>query len=268
MLKNWKWFWLRRWSRCVEWYWRQPQRKRRVVGRAALLTSMLVVVFSVYGIYRGGVAVGEWISSGLSDKHVSSGEKEYFPVREPRRSYHFTRHDKKRFIYGRDFNDLNDTQLVAARRIGIRPIEGREQAEAMKKELVCIRDSRYYKVDPLTHSIPYLVPEAADFLVELGKLFQEYSGTSSRFIITSVLRTRSDVKRLRRSGNVNASENSCHFYATTIDIAYNRFDRHGKTWDGKLKENLAQALYDLRAAGYCYVKYEYKQACFHVTVRP
>lgn len=231
--------------------------------------SMLlsIAVFSVYGLYRGGVTVGQWFVSCLNEGQAEGEKEEFFPVRNPQRSYRFTQHNKKRFSYGRDFNDLNNTQLIAARRLGIRPIESREQAESMQKELVRIRDCRYYKIDRLTHSIPYLVPEAADFLLELGRLFQEYSGTSSRFIITSILRTRSDVKRLRRSGNVNASENSCHFYATTFDITYNRFDRRGKTWDGRLKENLAQALYDLRAAGYCYVKYERKQACFHVTVR-
>ena len=137
----------------------------------------------------------------------------------------------------------------------------------LTSKLVRIKETRYFLVDSLTHSVPYLVPDAADFLTELGRLMQEYNGTHSRFILTSVLRTDSDVKRLSR-GNVNASQNSAHRYGTTIDITYNRFDRHGITNDIQLKADLARALYDMRKAGYCYVKYERKQACFHITVRP
>jgi hypothetical protein len=112
-----------------------------------------------------------------------------------------------------------------------------------------------------------LVPQAADLLIEVGRRFQEYTGTESRFIITSLLRTQEDVKKLKRS-NGNASPNSCHQFATTFDITYNRFDRKSGLGEGRLKEDLARALYDLQAAGFCYVKYESKQACFHVTVRP
>ena len=44
----------------------------------------------------------------------------------------------------------------------------------------------------------------------------------NQIIVTSVLRTKSDQKRLRR-GNGNATENSAHAYATTFDITYKRF---------------------------------------------
>ena len=167
----------------------------------------------------------------------------------------------------KDFNDLNPIQLEAAEKLGIRPLRSREDLEKVKSKLVELHETKYYIIDPLTHSVPYLVPDAADFLTALGKLMQEYNGTHSRFILTSVLRTGSDVKTLSRS-NGNASQNSCHCYGTTIDITYNRFDRKGITNDIQLKADLARALYDLRKAGYCYVKYEYKQACFHITVRP
>lgn len=246
---------------------RLPLRKWLVAYVRQPLTLALAAVLAIYGLWQGATSVARWIDKPCDAEVTQDNGAETSPATQPHLPYHFTRHAKRNINYGRVFNDRNDTQLIAARRFGIQPVENRAAAERMGKHLVMIRDCRYYKVDPLTHSIPYLVPDAADFLLELGKLFQEYSGTESRFIITSALRTKSDVHRLRRSGNANATENSCHFYATTIDIAYNRFDRHGRTWDGRLKENLAQALYDLRAAGYCYVKYEYRQACFHVTVR-
>ena len=44
----------------------------------------------------------------------------------------------------------------------------------------------------------------------------------NQIIVTFVLRTKSDQKRLRR-GNGNATENSAHAYATTFDITYKRF---------------------------------------------
>ena len=89
-------------------------------------------------------------------------------------------------------------------------------------------------------------------------------------IVTSATRTEQDVNKLRRSGNVNASKNSCHFYGTTFDMAYMRFYKHtGVTAtieSAMMKQMLAEVLKNLRDQGRCYVKYEYKQACFHITV--
>ena len=42
--------------------------------------------------------------------------------------------------------------------------------------------------------------------------------------MTSVLRTQDDVKRLRRR-NGNASANSAHFYGTTFDVSWKRFQK-------------------------------------------
>ena len=58
--------------------------------------------------------------------------------------------------YKRSFNDLNDTHLEAARAIGINPIEDREAAEHMKRSLSLVETCDNYKLDSLTHSIPYL----------------------------------------------------------------------------------------------------------------
>ncbi|MDO4497238.1 MAG: DUF5715 family protein, partial [Bacteroidales bacterium] len=176
--------------------------------------------------------------------------------------------NKKRHVnLNKDFGYINDVHLSAAHRLGITPVQSRMKLDLYKHKLVHLVETRYYKLDPMTQSVPYLVPDAADFLTALGQRWQQYHGTHSRFIVTSCTRTEEDVARLRRV-NVNASADSPHRYGTTMDITYVRFDRRGKTWDGKLKEDLARALYDLQAAGHCYVKYEYKQSCFHITVRP
>lgn len=257
--------------RCNQYYWRLPAKPRRLLGWCLVCCLLLTLGGVGYGLYRGGVAVWHWTSECTwfqSADEEAGDDDTFYHVGKPKRDYSkATRLDKRRFNYDKDFPDLNEVQLVAAKRMGIPPIANREAAEKMKNSLVEIRDCQYYKLDRLTHSIPYLTPEAADLLIELGRRFQDYSESKSRFIITSVLRTEADVKHLRRSGNGNASKNSCHRYATTFDITYNRFDCRGRR-EARLKEDLARALHDLRVAGYCYVKYEHKQACFHVTIRP
>ena len=52
-------------------------------------------------------------------------------------------------------------------------------------------------------------------------------------------------------------------------MAYARYAKVGRreTTRDKLKTVLAEVLRDLREAGRCYVRYEVKQGCFHVTAR-
>jgi len=180
--------------------------------------------------------------------------------------------------YKRSFGDLNETQLNVAQAIGIIPLSSREDAEAMKKELHHIVTNKLYTVDSLTHSIPYLIPRAANLLGTIGTNFLDSLTAKglnpNKIIITSVLRTKNDVKRLRRR-NFNASENSAHFYGTTFDVSWKRFqkveDEDGRPLEDvkpeTLKLVLAEVLRDLRKTEKCYVKYELKQGCFHITVR-
>ena len=117
--------------------------------------------------------------------------------------------------YKRSFGDLNNVQLKAAKRIGIRPIQSREEAENIDDLLIQIDSCELYDIDPLTHSIPFLVPEANDLLDAIGQNFLDSLANKglnpNKVIVTSVLRTKDDVNRLRRS-NGNASMNSCHCF--------------------------------------------------------
>lgn len=176
------------------------------------------------------------------------------------------------------FPDLNDVQLATAQRLGIPHIADRDEAASRKDALVYVGDNPFYEVQPLTHSIPYLVPRAATLLTEISRAFIDSLASKGypfhKLVVTSVLRTQSDIQKLRRV-NVNASENSCHQYGTTFDITYNRFVRvqdpdlpkQEPTWGVTLKSILAEVLEDQRQMGTCYVKYEHKQACFHITAR-
>ena len=180
--------------------------------------------------------------------------------------------------YKTAFPDTNSVQLAAAQRWGVKPVKNREDAEARKSELVYIGSSPYYHVDPLHQSIPYLVPRAAVLLQDIGQAFFDSLYIKGvplhRFIVTSVLRTQDDVARLRRF-NGNATENSCHLYGTTFDICYNRYEtvedpagpRRRRVRDDTLKFVLSEVLRDMREQGRCFIKYEVKQGCFHMTVR-
>ena len=168
------------------------------------------------------------------------------------------------------FCDLNSIHLKAAREKGIMPVSDRSSIN--KKQLAKIESCKYYKVERLTHSVPYLTPSAKELLKEIGFRFQkalkEQGLERHRVIVTSILRTSDDVKRLRRV-NGNASANSAHQYATTFDITYIRFDRQslfGNAANNKQLANiLGNVIKQLRSEGRCYVKYERKQRCFHIT---
>lgn len=174
------------------------------------------------------------------------------------------------------FNDSNHVHLEAARALGIKPITGDADILNLNRPLERVASCREYYLDRLTHSFPYLVPEAATLLRDIGAAFADSlsarGGGNYRIKVTSVLRTPVTVKRLRRV-NSNATEESTHNYATTFDISYSKFIYDGdngaphRTFED-LKNLLAEVLADMRRQGCCYVKFEYKQSCFHITARP
>ncbi len=183
--------------------------------------------------------------------------------------------------YAACFPDSQSVQILAAQKNGITPVKNRKEAEALVKrhELVNICHSPFYSIDDLTHSIPYLVPRAQHLLNTICLNFIDscqVKGLPIHLpIVTSVLRTADDVSNLQR-GNKNATTNSCHCYGTTVDIAYNKFMPITGTyepqaallrWNEPMKQVLSEVLRDLREDGQCYVKYERKQGCFHLTCR-
>ena len=171
------------------------------------------------------------------------------------------------------FNDSNYIQYAAAKELGIDPITDETKTWQLKRPIVHITSCPQYYVAELTHSYPYLVPEAAQLLKEVGDSFnieqKRRGGGKYRLKVTSLLRTPQTVKRLRRV-NRCATDSSAHQFATTFDISYARFmcDSFGvhRTQED-LKNLLAEVLYKFREQGRCYIKYERKSGCFHVTAR-
>ena len=181
--------------------------------------------------------------------------------------------------FAKEFNDKNDVQLEVAQAIGVPPVQNREAAEKLKTRLVKLEDTDTYVIDSLTHSIPYLIPSAKELLDDIGRIFQDSLSAKglnpNKLIVTSVLRTEDDIAALRKH-NVNASENSTHRYGTTFDLSYWRYvkipELRGRPYEDVppeyLRATLSQVLKDLHDQGNrCFVKYEKKQNCFHITVK-
>ena len=177
--------------------------------------------------------------------------------------------------YNRDFNDLNPVHLAEAQKIGIEPVPSREAAEHASRKMEEIQTNKYYEVEELTHSIPYLVPEAATLLEDIGRNFQDslrnLNASIYKVKVTSVTRTVDDVKNLKKR-NSNSSANSAHQYGTTFDVSWARYTKVDEEDTlnidkDQLKMVLAMVLRDLKKADRCYVKHERKQGCFHITAR-
>ena len=180
--------------------------------------------------------------------------------------------------YDKAFPDSQSVQIAAAQKYGVKPVKDDKDAENRKDELVYIGSSPWYHVDRLSSSSPYLVPRAAVLLQDIGRAFYDSLDAKGvplhKIITTSVLRTKANVQKLR-TRNINATENSCHLYGTTMDICYNRYKtvqdpkgpKRREVTNDTLKWILCEVLRDMRQQGRCYVKYEKKQGCFHLTTR-
>ena len=170
-----------------------------------------------------------------------------------------------------NFSDNNPHQLGSAQKYGIEPLEDRSQLSKVKRKLKHIEECEYYAVDPLTHSVPYLTKNAAKLLKDIGKGFQKsmkkHKMGKYKIIVTSVLRTKADVKSLMKV-NSNAVPNSAHCHAATFDITYRRFKYvEGDKENAKqMKYLLGEVVNQLRNKGRCLVRYETQQTCLHITV--
>jgi len=176
-----------------------------------------------------------------------------------------------------ELNDLNDIQLEHAQIGGLKhPFDTDSDFQAaldsllQNNILIYVEDCRYFKVDDLYHSHPYLVPAAVNLLKDIGVEFQKRLKKNHlkayRFMITSMLRTDQSQHKLRRH-NSNATTESAHCYGTTFDITYNQF------WDGddpvylpKVRAIFTQTLIAMRQQCRFLIKREIHQSCFHMTV--
>ncbi len=251
---------------------------KRIIGRSLFWGSILILLIILVATCSRSCHTGT--KSNAIDPHTNTTSIDY--------TYDFT------LGYAQAFPDENQAHLDAAQRLGITPIsDSASRAEALSR-MVELVTNNYYKVDSLEHSIPYLVPEARDFVNDLGTDFAETLKSKHlpphKFIVTSVTRTLEQTANLNKK-NRNSKEESAHCYGTTIDISWKRFDpiapqakklkegsnimlpegissetKRENSFDEQLKTALASVLHQYRISGRCLVKYERKQACFHITI--
>lgn len=171
------------------------------------------------------------------------------------------------------FRDTNDLQLTAARAIGIKPLNGLSGVYNDRPLVVKINTCDDYLIGDLTYSMPYLVPQAATLLHDIGRAFRDTvkarGGKEYRIKVTSLMRSTYSVSRLKRR-NRAATDNSCHLYGTTFDVSWTNFDCRDSSYVVSLedlKNILAEIVWEKREQGRCYAIFERKRGCFHITAR-
>ena len=179
-------------------------------------------------------------------------------------------------VFSRKLNDRIPDYIDNARSNGIEKCT--DEADIAKRissgQLFRVRNSRYYKVEKMAHSYPYLTRESKKLLKETGKRFRKKVRKDgligSGFIITSMTRTTGNLKSLGKK-NTNASDNSPHLNGNAFDISYARF--HLKKlyvtecdkW--YMKEALAEVIWKMREEKKCWATYEKSQGCYHIVSR-
>lgn len=161
----------------------------------------------------------------------------------------------------------NATHVETAQRLGIERVAEREDALERADEAGLVRidqGSPYYWVADLTHSVPFVTPDAAAVLDSIGVRFQqklaEVGLPPYKYYVSSVLRTEEDQEALRRI-NINATRTtSSHEFGTTFDIQFRRYayggDPAAELWEPAypfLKTEFAaelEAFYDEMEARY------------------
>lgn len=172
-------------------------------------------------------------------------------MRVPKNPY--TAHQSAARALPNSFFVKNDVELNAGKRNG---------------KLVEIKDGRGYRIDRLTHSHPWLLPETYQLLQDMGNDFADaMEGTPSEgavFRVTSVTRTDKQQGKLRRR-NANATNSrSTHSYGASFDVAFiDRFDDSANC--GTPTREMERLLNRYQKAGIIYVIPEGN--CMHITLR-
>jgi len=164
--------------------------------------------------------------------------------------------------------DLIFLHRIAANKNGVSSIKTKSDLDALvkSKKLVKVANGIGYKIGVMTHSYPYLTPNAKTALQKIGISFAEHSKKGSYFTITSLTRTEETQKKLQKSNSNATREGSTHCHGVSFDISYIRYN--GKRgWDEKLTKTLEGVLAAMQLNNEIYVVKESKQSCYHITVR-
>lgn len=163
------------------------------------------------------------------------------------------------------FVDNVEKHKGAYRKEGIKPQKYKSGFIKYLKsgKLRILSSSKFFNIDKLCHSSPYLMPKAIDFLHDLSKLYKNKCNKNkiqfAPFTISSLTRTKTDVLELKCI-NKNAILDSPHLKGKTFDVNYHAFNQN----KSQTKCFIA-ALSELRERNRCFVKFE-RNGCLHITV--
>ena len=149
--------------------------------------------------------------------------------------------------------DVNAEQIAVAQRLGVRAGgEAAIQRLVKQGKLVPLGDStEHWVLRKMTHSVPYVTPDARALLVELGRRFHARCDSAGlprfRMKVTSALRTDETQAELRKT-NPNASQTvSAHEFGTTVDVSHERFAVPAPPAEGAAGPPSAPAAWEMEA---------------------
>lgn len=196
----------------------------------------------------------------------------------------------------------NADHLRTAQALGVGRVSGTAETDRLvdSDRLVRIEDNDIYRIQDLDYSVPYITPDAARLLDEIGSRFQaalqEAGLPRYRYVISSVLRTQENQQALRRINPNATSGPSTHEYGTTLDVVYHTYeyvpqpsdmlkpsgiaflderlepvrvrayDALGMRYWQELQGMLGRVLIELQEEGAVLVTLEREQPVFHFTV--
>ena len=175
--------------------------------------------------------------------------------------------------YSSKLNDKMSSYIDYVEKNGVPPCRSENELKKNPR-LKPIKAGKNYSIDHLTHSHAYLSSKGKSLLDKIDADFgAKIKGTDlkgSQFIITSLTRTKQNVRELKKI-NVNASDRSAHMYGGCFDITYSRFKNKRKKLDAndiyRLKETIAEIIYQLMQERKCWATKEKREPCFHVVSR-
>ena len=160
-----------------------------------------------------------------------------------------------------------DDHLMAAESFSIPIIKSFDDIEGLvvTKKLVAVpEEGNGYTIEKLTHSKAFLNIRAKSVLEKIAsKFFEENNATIT---VTSLTRSEESQASLRRVNSNAAKGDSSHNYGASFDLSYTKFNNK-YTYNKKHRDNLEAILKQLQEDGKIYYIKEYRQRCFHVTVR-
>ena len=281
----------------------EPKRRRPLYRKKRFLIPVGLLLVAAGALAVGSYLVKEAVRKAEEQRQIVQAERVRFAAHLEERE---ARYLKVPLLTNQQRGQLrrsrNAAHVETGRRLGVASVAKREDVlnEATSAGLVEIDGSPYYWVGNLTHSVPYVTPDAAAVLDSIGVRFQaklaEYGLPPYKYYISSVLRTQEDQASLRRI-NVNASRTtSSHEFGTTFDIQFRRYRYGGdpatELWEpaypflatefteeleafydsttelypSRLLSLLAETLIELEDEGLLITVMERRQPVFHTTV--